>query len=75
MSKDIFTVSLYIYSKILIMMKDKEPHLTLNQQILLKIASWFWFGLVFCASFNNISVISWWSALLMEETRVPGENH
>jgi hypothetical protein len=57
------------------MMKDKEPHLTLNQQILLKIASLFWFGLVFCASFNNISVISWWSALLMEETRVPGENH
>ena len=75
MSEDIFSVSLYLYSKILIMMKDKEPHLTLNQQILLKIASWFWFGLVFYASFNNISVISWWSALLMEETIVPGENH
>jgi hypothetical protein len=25
--------------------------------------------------FNNISVISWWSVLLVEETRVPGENH
>ena len=23
----------------------------------------------------NISVISWWSVLLMEETGVPGENH
>jgi len=23
----------------------------------------------------NISVISWWSVLLVEETRVPGENH
>jgi hypothetical protein len=27
------------------------------------------------ATFNNISVISWQSVLLMEETRVPGENH
>jgi hypothetical protein len=27
------------------------------------------------ATFNNISVISWWSVLLMEKTGVPGENH
>ena len=33
-----------------------------------------WF-LVFNATFNNISVISWWSVLMMEETRVLGENH
>jgi hypothetical protein len=33
-----------------------------------------WF-MVFNATFNNISVISWWSVLLVEETRVPGENH
>jgi hypothetical protein len=26
-------------------------------------------------TFNNIPVISWWSVLLMEETRVPRENH
>jgi hypothetical protein len=26
-------------------------------------------------TFNNISVISWQSVLLMEETGVPGENH
>ena len=31
--------------------------------------------LLFNATFNNISVISWRSALLVEETRVPGENH
>jgi hypothetical protein len=31
--------------------------------------------LVFNATFNNISVISWWSVLLVEETRVSGENH
>ena len=33
-----------------------------------------WF-MVFNATFNNISVILWWSVLLMEETVVPGENH
>jgi len=27
------------------------------------------------ATFNNISVISWWSVLLMKETEGPGENH
>jgi hypothetical protein len=31
--------------------------------------------LVFNATFNNISVISWRSVLLVEETGVPGENH
>jgi hypothetical protein len=33
-----------------------------------------WF-LVFNATFNNISIISWQSVLLVDETRVPGENH
>jgi len=31
--------------------------------------------MVFNATFNNISVISWRSVLLEEETAVPGENH
>ena len=31
--------------------------------------------MVFNAAFNNISVISWRSALLVEETGVPFENH
>jgi hypothetical protein len=31
--------------------------------------------MVFKATFNNISVISWRSVLLVEETRVPRENH
>jgi hypothetical protein len=30
---------------------------------------------VFNATLNNISVISWWSVLLVEETGVPGENN
>jgi hypothetical protein len=35
-----------------------------------------WFGfMVLNATFNNISVISWLSVLLVEETGVPGENH
>ena len=31
--------------------------------------------MVFNATFNNISVISWRLVLLMEETGGPGENH
>jgi len=35
-----------------------------------------WFGfMVFNATFNNISPISWRSVLLVEETGGPGENH
>jgi hypothetical protein len=31
--------------------------------------------MVFNATFNNASAISWQSVLLVEETQVPGENH
>jgi hypothetical protein len=31
--------------------------------------------IMFYTTFNNISVISWWSILLMEESGGPGENH
>jgi hypothetical protein len=31
--------------------------------------------MVFKATFNNISVISWWSVLLVEKTGGPEENH
>jgi hypothetical protein len=30
--------------------------------------------MVFNTTFNNISVILWWSVLLVAETGVPGEN-
>jgi len=36
------------------------------------VGSWF---MVFNATFNNISVITWQSVLLVEETGGPGENH
>ena len=35
---------------------------------------WFWF-FVFNAIFSNISAISWRPVLVVEEARVPGENH
>jgi hypothetical protein len=37
---------------------------------------WFddWF-IVFNATFSNISAISWWPVLVVEEAGVPGENH
>ena len=31
--------------------------------------------MVFNATFNNISAISWWSVLLVDETGGPGEIH
>ena len=31
--------------------------------------------MVFNATFNNISVISWRAVLIVAETGVPGENH
>jgi hypothetical protein len=31
--------------------------------------------MVFNTTFNNVSVILWQSVLIVEETRVPGENH
>jgi hypothetical protein len=41
-----------------------------------KFLKWVMVGvMVFNATFNNISVISWWSVLLVEETEVPGENN
>ena len=37
---------------------------------------WIWvMDMVFNATFNNISVISWRPVLLVEKTGVPGENH
>jgi hypothetical protein len=32
-------------------------------------------AVVFNTTFNNISVISWWSVLLVEETGGPSDNH
>jgi hypothetical protein len=47
-------------------------NMTQISQMIIQGLVWF---MVFNATFNNISVISWWSVLLVEETGVPGENH
>jgi hypothetical protein len=36
---------------------------------------WWSRVMVFNSTFNNISVILWWSVLLVEETGVPGESY
>ena len=40
-----------------------------------KIKIWLVGFMVFNATFNNISIILWWSVLLVEESGVPSENH
>jgi hypothetical protein len=59
--------------RIVNLVSDKHDHISHLKKFVL------WFGLVwfmvFNATFNNISVISWWSVLLVEETGVPGENY
>ena len=47
----------------------------LNEFLLVYVDGWFDWFMVFNATFNNISVISWRSVLLLEETGVLGENH
>jgi hypothetical protein len=50
--------------------------LVLNRRLLVLVRIHFRVRvMVFNATFNNISVILWWSVLLMEETEVPGEIH
>jgi hypothetical protein len=48
-----------------ILPEDKETQVFLGLRVRV---------MMFNANFNNISVISWWSVLLVEETGVSGEN-
>jgi hypothetical protein len=52
-------------------MFQQVNHFILASQILMGLV-WF---MVFNATFKNISVIWWWSVLLVEETGVSRENH
>jgi hypothetical protein len=47
----------------------------LQQLLFYLICVWLVDLMVFNPTFNNISVISWRSVLLVEETGGPGENH
>ena len=48
--------------------------ITTAPTILVKICGFFRL-MMFHATFNNISVLSWWSVLFEEKTTAPGENH
>jgi hypothetical protein len=64
---EFFTINgLYFYTCNIMNWKYDNKSFLLNPLIV---------TLVFSAAFNNISVISWQSVLLMEETGRPGENH
>jgi hypothetical protein len=52
-----------------------EDYISFLQSIGMKQTSNTNLLMVFKATFNNISVIWWWSVLLVEETGGPGENH
>jgi hypothetical protein len=51
--------------------KQEYPEKTINLATLIDLIRF----IVFNVTFNNISVISWRSVLLAEETGVPRENH
>jgi hypothetical protein len=73
------SVSYKMYKYQTLMKKEFTPDV-INEpkQYFEKIIISFMFRLRYIVSnaiFNNISVISWRSVLLVEETGVPGENH
>jgi hypothetical protein len=59
------------------MEKNELPH-TIGRQIIETETKWIPLAniqMVFSATFNNISAISWRSVLLVDETRGPGNSH
>ena len=52
--------------------KTVYPPPPLGSGGIIMVVGWF---IVFNATFNNITAISWRSVLLVEEAGVPGENH
>jgi hypothetical protein len=73
----------FIYSSrchiILIMLNSHDKSLDMVSSMLIKTAlttlNVVWFGLWCLTPLSTISVISWWSVLVVEDTRVSGENH
>jgi hypothetical protein len=51
-----------------------DENILFSHYIILSKVNYCWF-MVFNATFNNISVISWRSVLLVKESGVPGETH
>jgi hypothetical protein len=60
----------------MVKVRKKQKNKSLDKTISHKKSEQEWVRvMVFNTTFNNISVISWWSHLLVEETGVPVENH
>jgi len=55
--------------------KSTSKRVRLNWQVAYKDNRSRFGFMVFNTTFNNISAISWQQVLLVEETKVPGENH
>jgi hypothetical protein len=67
-------ITVMVYLKQVINSSGLLKKVIIRDGLLKKVIIRFGF-MVFHATFNNISVISWQSVLLVEETRLPGENH
>jgi hypothetical protein len=64
----------YIFRQI--RLKSQSKAVNLSEKLVAEIAESLWVRvMMFNATFNNISVISWRSVLLVEETGVSGENN
>ena len=69
------TLDIYVCIALTAFNATAEMHRSMDDTLIYGQLDYFAHLMVFNATFNNISVISWWSVLLVEETGVPGENH
>ena len=68
-------IQLLGYSTFRLNRNFQMQHKQLTQQIRIKYIGVRVKITIINATFSNISVMSWWLVLLVERTRVPGENH
>jgi hypothetical protein len=74
--KVVYSSKLHVYGLVWlgVILYSDEPKVVYSSK--LHVYGLVWLGvMVFNTTLNNISVISWRSVLLVEETGVPGENH
>jgi hypothetical protein len=73
-SSSIFTINTYYGTRVMPLFTSAKSCTSKFYGHIFRELIQVWF-MVFNANFKNISVISWRSVLLVEETGVPGENH
>jgi hypothetical protein len=74
MSNNLVKIDTVYHSKHLHLIKTNHPNMV-NKQVDTTKFGMIEKNVLFNATFNNISVISWRSVLLVEETGGPGENN